>query len=178
MVSINDHSTCSTQMLSIPKGALIGEGFGHWFNDFIATRYVRKHAGVFHPEARLPTAYIAAALMIPGLVAVGQALQFHLSVGVVIFGWGLYVCGVMLASVVVSAYLLECFPQRAADVSALLNFFRSVGGFQVGYYEMQWGVSMGFDKSFGVQSGIVAIALLIIVVLQVFGKKLRGVKSA
>ena len=36
----------------------LGEAFGHWFNDFLANRYVRKHGGVFKPEARLWTNYI------------------------------------------------------------------------------------------------------------------------
>ena len=69
-------------------GALLGEFFGHFFNDYVAKRYVRTHAGVFHPEARLIATYVSAALMIPGLVAVGQALGFHESVGIVIIGWG------------------------------------------------------------------------------------------
>ena len=158
-------------------GALIGEFFGHFFNDWIAKRYVRSHAGIFHPEARLPTTYVAGALMIPGLVAVGQALQFHLSVGIVVIGWGMYVCGVMVASVAISTYLLDAFPQRAAEVSGLINFARSIGGFQVGYYQMQWGTSMGFDKSFGIQAGFVAFASIIIIALQAFGRKLRGTKS-
>ena len=88
----------------------------------------------------------------------------------------MYVCGVMIASVVISAYLMEAYPQRAAEVSGLLNFFRSIGGFQVGYYQMQWGQEMGFDRSFGIQAGIVAAAMVIIIVLQVFGRKLRGVR--
>ena len=114
--------------------------------------------------------------MIPGLVAVGQALQSHLSVGVVVIGWGMYVCGVMMASVAISTYLLDAFPQHAAEISGLINFARSLGGFQIGYYQMQWGASMGFDKSFGIQSAFVAVASVIIIVLQVFGRRLRGTK--
>lgn len=157
-------------------GALIGEIFGHFFNDFIAKRYLRSHAGVFHPEARLPTTYIAGALMIPGLIAVGQALEFHRSVGVVIIGWGMYMCGVLTASVAISTYLLDAFPLRAAEIAGLINFARSIGGFQVAYYEVQWGQKMGFDRSFGVQAGIVAVAYVIIILLQVLGPRLRGSK--
>ena len=155
-------------------GALIGETFGHWFNDFIAKKYVKRHNGVFHPEARLLATYVAAVLMIPGLVAVGQALQFHRSVGVVIVGWGMYICGLMTASVALSAYLLDAFPLWPTEVSGLINFFRSIGGFQVPYYQSQWGATMGYDKSFGIQAALVAFASLIIVpLLQIIESRLR-----
>jgi hypothetical protein len=70
---------------------IIGEIIGHFLNDFVATRYVRRHAGIFKPECRLPVFFLAAFLMIPGLIIVGQALQRHLNVGAVIIGWGMYV---------------------------------------------------------------------------------------
>lgn len=82
----------------------LGEFFGHFFNDFIAKRYVMKHNGVFKPEARLLTNYIAAAFMIPGLIIVGQTLEKHLSYAGIIMGWGMYVFGVMLATVAITAY--------------------------------------------------------------------------
>ena len=66
---------------------IIGETFGHFFNDFLANRYVRSHAGIFKPEARLWTNYIAAFFMIPGLILVGQALEKHLSVAAIVVGW-------------------------------------------------------------------------------------------
>lgn len=67
-------------------GITLGELFGHFFNDWNANRYIRKHGGVFRPEARLWTNYIGSALMLPGLIIVGQALQHHLNVGAIIMG--------------------------------------------------------------------------------------------
>jgi hypothetical protein len=87
-----------------PRSVALGEFFGHFFNDFIAKRYVKKHDGVFKPEARLLTNYIAAAFMIPGLIIVGQTLEKHLSYAGIIMGWGMYVFGVMLATVAITAY--------------------------------------------------------------------------
>ena len=68
-------------------GVIIGEAFGHFFNDLLARRYIRSHSGIFKPEARLWTIYIASLFMIPGLILVGQALQKHLSIGAIIMGW-------------------------------------------------------------------------------------------
>jgi hypothetical protein len=69
----------------------LGELFGHFFNDFLANRYIKKHNGVFKPEARLPANYIAAVLMIPGLIIVGQALKHLLHWSAIVMGWGIYV---------------------------------------------------------------------------------------
>lgn len=65
----------------------LGEAFGHFFNDFIANRYIRRHNGVFKPEARLITNYIASFFMIPGLIIVGQALDKHLNYSAIVMGW-------------------------------------------------------------------------------------------
>jgi hypothetical protein len=102
----------------------LGEFFGHFFNDFVANRYVRKHNGVFKPEARLVTNYVAAAFMIPGLIIVGQTLENHLSYAGIIMGWGMYVFGVMLATVSTTAYLLDSYGSASSEVSGLLNFAR------------------------------------------------------
>jgi hypothetical protein len=103
---------------------LIGETFGHFFNDFIANRYVRKHEGMFKPEARLVTNYVAAAFMIPGLIIVGLTLQKHLSFAGIIMGWGMYVFGVMLATVAITAYALDSYGSASSEVAGLLNFAR------------------------------------------------------
>jgi len=52
----------------------------------LASRYIKKHDGVFRPEARLWTNYVGAFLMVPGLIIVGQALEKHLNVAAVIMG--------------------------------------------------------------------------------------------
>lgn len=102
----------------------LGEAFGHYFNDFIANRYVRKHEGIFKPEARLVTNYVAAAFMIPGLIIVGQTLEKHLSYAGIVVGWGMYVFGVMLATVAITAYALDSYGSASSEVSGLLNFAR------------------------------------------------------
>jgi hypothetical protein len=75
----------------------IGEGFGHIFNDYLLARYVRTHGGTSEPEARLPSNYIAAVFMIPGIVLVGQALSKYLHYVAVVMGWGMFIFGCMVA---------------------------------------------------------------------------------
>lgn len=134
---------------------------------------MRRHGGVFKPEARLVTNYIGAFFMIPGLILAGQALQNHLSVGAIIVGWGIYVFGVMCASVAITAYALDAYPAAAGEVSAFLNFARTIGGFTVGYFQAPWGEASGYGVSFGIQAVVVAVALGILICVNVFGQRMR-----
>jgi hypothetical protein len=153
---------------------ILGELFGHFVNDFLAIRYVRKHAGVFKPEARLPPIYFAAFFVIPGLVLIGQSLQKHLTWVAIVFGWGMYVFGYMIMSVAITAYALDSYPTGSGEVSSLINFARLIGGFSVGYFQLAWGLKSGFNVSFGVQAALVAAAVMIIPVLHVYGPRMRA----
>ena len=113
-------------------GVIIGEFFGHFANDWIAMQYIRKHQGVFMPEARLKPVYLAGVFMVPGLVLIGQTLHYHLHWVGIVFGWGMFVFGAMLASVAITAYAVDAYPTAAGEVSALINLFRLLGGFSVG----------------------------------------------
>lgn len=113
-------------------GVALGEVFGHFFNDFIATRYIRKHNGIFIPEARLSPIYLSAIFMVPGLVLIGQALFHHLHWAAIVLGWGMFVFGYMVATVAVTAYALDSYPTASGEVSALINLARLLGGFSVG----------------------------------------------
>jgi hypothetical protein len=97
---------------------LIGEVFGHFFNDYLARRYIKSHHGVFEPEARLWMIYISIGFMAPALILVGEALKWHLNVTAVMFGWGIFVFGCMTMSVALTAYTLDAYPklrQRLGD---------------------------------------------------------------
>ncbi|KAH6989000.1 major facilitator superfamily domain-containing protein [Ilyonectria sp. MPI-CAGE-AT-0026] len=154
-------------------GIMFGEVFGHYFNDFVARRYVRKHNGVFEPEARLYTIYISSIFMIVGLVLLGQALFHHLSAAAVVMGWGLHSFGIMTASVAVTAYVLDSYPTAPAEVSGWSNFARAIGGFGVGYFQQPWGAKVGYDVSFGTQAAIVAAGVVIVAIVHRYGHILR-----
>lgn len=155
-------------------GVFFGEAFGHWFNDWLAARYVTKHNGVFVPEARLVATYVGGIFMIPGLVLLGQALEKHLNIGAVIMGWGLYAFGLMITSVATIAFILDCYPSASGEVSALINFARVALGFSVGYYQLDWGKKVGYGASFGTQAAIVAAAFGLLLVIQIFGARIRA----
>ncbi len=154
-------------------GIIIGELFGHWFNDFMATRYTVRHHGIFVPEARLWTPYLGIALMIPGLVLFGQTVSLRLHWIGIVFGWGMVQVGIMLISVAIVTYVLDCYPSASGEVSALINLGRVAAGFSVGYFQQAWGVKQGFNVSFGLQAAVVGGSALLLFSIQHFGARIR-----
>lgn len=154
-------------------GVMLGEVFGHYFNDWLARRYVKKHGGVYQPEVRLYMIYIAAVCMAVGLIVLGQALHRGLSPAAVVMGWGLHTFGTMTTSVAVSAYTLDSHPEAPAEVSGWSNFARAIGGFGVGYFQQPWGAKVGFDVSFGTQAAVVGFGTILVALVHRFGPWLR-----
>ncbi len=112
-------------------------------------------------------------LMVPGIVLVGIVLQHHLSWPALACGWAMYVVGIMISAVGITTYLLDCYSTASGEMSALINLARILGGFAVGYFQLDWGLKAGFDVSFGVQGGILGASTIIILVLQIWGPTLR-----
>ncbi|KAL8855086.1 MAG: hypothetical protein Q9221_000283 [Calogaya cf. arnoldii] len=71
--------------------AILGEIAGHWLHDFIATIYMRRHAGTLDPEARLLAIYVATPFMLAGLVLIGFCLEYSYHYMITAVAWGLYV---------------------------------------------------------------------------------------
>ncbi|KAF2665827.1 MFS general substrate transporter [Microthyrium microscopicum] len=155
-------------------GTILAELWGHWFNDFIATRYIKSHNGVFKPEARLFGVYIPWIFGVCGLVLFGQGLQHHLHWVSIAFGWGLNCFSTLGSATAVSAYFLDVMPQHAALTAAWLNAFRTVGGFTVTYFQIKWVANNGPAVTFGCQAAIVAFFVLSIVITQLKGASWRA----
>jgi hypothetical protein len=151
----------------------IGEIFGHFFNDFLARHYIRSHGGKFKPEIRLLSNYVAAIVMIPGVILFGQALGRQLPWPALTIGWGMYLFGAMVASVATTAYALNSYPSSPGEVAGFINFARVLGGFSVGYFQLPWARAVGYEAAFGTQAGIIASAILVLALIHVFGARLR-----
>ncbi|KAL8795388.1 MAG: hypothetical protein Q9195_002129 [Heterodermia aff. obscurata] len=154
--------------------ALLGELIGHWLHDRIATIYIHRNGGILDPEARLIAIYISTPFMLAGLVLIGFCLQNGYHYMVTAVAWGLYVFGIMITTVALNAYNLESYPEASGEVAAWINFARTTGGFVVSYFQVRWAVAMGPRRSFGVQAGVTAAVFFLVVLLHVFGKRLRS----
>jgi hypothetical protein len=153
--------------------ALLGEISGHWLHDFIATSYIKKHAGHFEPEVRLKAMWVSTPFIIAGLVGLGFCLEDGYHYMVTSLFWGLYVFGIMITTVGLNAYNLDSYPEASGEVSSWINFSRTTGGFIISYFQVTWANAQGTKTSFGIQAAICAAAFLLIIGLQIWGKRLR-----
>lgn len=154
-------------------GTVLAEVWGHWFNDFLCSRYIRTHGGKYKPENRLWGVYPAWLLGILGLVILGESLQHQYHWIGMAFGWGMNCFSTLGTTVAISAYLLDVFPQQAALAAAWMNAFRTVGGFSVLWFQAPWVVLSGPAAVFGSQAGVVAFFIISIIATQYFGEKWR-----
>jgi hypothetical protein len=117
----------SLLFLAPMAGVLIGELWGHVFNDFLQNFFLRKNKGMHVPEIRLWGCYPAVVVGVASLVLYGQTLQHSLNWLGIAFGWGMNSFCMLVSTTAISAYVLDVFPQHAALASSWLNFWRVTG---------------------------------------------------
>jgi hypothetical protein len=117
--------------------------------------------------------YISSPLMTLGLILLGCGLQFHWHWFGIAFTWGLFVFAAMTSTVVISAYVLDCFPKETAQTAALLNFTRVLFGFVVPIFQKDWSDAIGAQWSFTSQGLFCLAALGFVMVVQSEGEKWR-----
>ena len=83
------------------------------------------------------------------------------------------VMGIMIATVALDAYLLDAYPEGSGEVGAWITVGRAMGGFMATYIEINWVLKSGPLVALGAQTGITTAASLIILVLGLFGKRIR-----
>ncbi|KAF2454738.1 major facilitator superfamily domain-containing protein [Lineolata rhizophorae] len=155
-------------------GTLLAEFWGHWFNDFLCNRYIRTHGGTYRPESRLWGIYPSWIIGIIGLVVFGETLQHQVSWVGIAFGWAMNCFSTLGCMVVISAYVLDVFPQHAALAAAWMNAMRTVGGFCVVYFQLDWVHHNGPAIAFGCQAAIVAFFIVSIIAVQLKGRQWRA----
>jgi len=171
-------------------GAIVGELWGHWFNDFLQNLYIKRHNGQYNPENRLWAVWPACALGIGAMVLYGQTLQKGLPVIGLSSAWALMTFAQVASTTAISAYALDIFPHHAALSSSWINFWRTtgvfftvpcimnqltraLGGFCVTYFQTQWVAKSGAAVTFGVQGAIIAFGFLFIILTQIMGRQWR-----
>ncbi|KAL8632435.1 hypothetical protein Q9189_001810 [Teloschistes chrysophthalmus] len=154
--------------------AILGEACGIYLHDSVVSLHARRlHNNTFHPEARLLVIYLATPFTVSGLVLIGFCLQYGYHYMLTALAWGLYVFGIMITTVGLTAYNLEAYPEASGETAAWISASRVLGGFIISYFQVRWAEAMGPRGSFGVQAGLSAGVVGLVVVLSVYGGRLR-----
>ena len=83
------------------------------------------------------------------------------------------ISGIMIATVALNAYLLDAYPEGSGEVDAWICVGRTMGGFLATYVEIDWVARDGPLRALGAQTGITAAAGFLMLVLGVWGKRIR-----
>ncbi|KAJ5260783.1 hypothetical protein N7505_009133 [Penicillium chrysogenum] len=138
-------------------GALCGWAFGHFFNGWI----FKRHSSTWRTELRLHGVWFPIGSLASGLLTYGLTMHFGKHwIGIAI-GWIMVNIGMVATIVAISAYALEKYPEKATCVSAILNMWRTCGGFAVGYFQPAWIQRNGLGLVFGIQAAIVCVAVVL-----------------
>ncbi|TAQ88665.1 hypothetical protein B7494_g3034 [Chlorociboria aeruginascens] len=113
--------------------AILGEVIGHWLHDLAGRIFMRRNNGVLEPEARLIVIWLSTPFVVSGLILLGFCLQNGYHYMLTSLAWGLYVFGIMITTVAIASYNLDCYPEGSGEVGAWLNQFRTIGGFIISY---------------------------------------------
>ncbi|RMZ86176.1 hypothetical protein DV737_g233, partial [Chaetothyriales sp. CBS 132003] len=141
-------------------GALLGFVFGYFFNEWIYNGSGGKRKAHWRSEYRLHGVWLPIGSMVFGLLTYGLTLNYGKSwVGLAI-GWVMVNIGLVGSTVAITAFALEKYPNQAAVVSAIINMWRTSGGFAVGYFQPSWITKNGVAAVFATQAAVVAIRCL------------------
>ncbi|KAJ5226038.1 MFS transporter [Penicillium chermesinum] len=154
-------------------GVMIGWFSGHFLHDAVGRYYIKRHAGRLDPEARLIIAYPATMIACISLIVLGFAFEKRWHYMVIAVFTSTQCIGVMIVTTAINAYLLDCYPEGSGEVGAWVAASRNWAGFMATYIQLEWVQSVGAARALGIQAAITVASLFLMMVLQVYGKRLR-----
>ena len=79
----------------------------------------------------------------------------------------------------ITAFALEKYPNQAAVVSAIINMWRTCGGFSVGYFQPSWIAKDGVAAVFATQAAVLVVCVILLIGSAIWlGRRAAGVKTA
>ncbi|KAJ7229561.1 major facilitator superfamily domain-containing protein [Mycena haematopus] len=156
---------------------ILGEMVGRYGNDMIAAVGIRRNKGVFEAEIRLWMCYVSLPLYLTGFLLLGHGVETR-NIPATILGWVIGQIAIMLNTTAIYAYLQDSFPGHQGEVSALFNFFRTMSGFAVIYFQAPWLEANGGFQVFGCEAAVVVLLFILIVpLMQWKGAAMRAMYS-
>ncbi|GIJ97931.1 hypothetical protein Aspvir_000037 [Aspergillus viridinutans] len=138
-------------------GVIVGGLIGHYLHD----------------AARLIIVYPATILCCVSLIVLGFAFERHWHYMVIAVFAAMQCSSMMIITTAINAYLLDCYPEGSGEVGAWVTASRNWGGFVATYIQIDWFSGMGPARALGIQAAITFGSLFFMVVLQLFGQRLR-----
>ncbi|KUL86910.1 hypothetical protein ZTR_05357 [Talaromyces verruculosus] len=149
---------------------------GH-LSDKLMSHLARKNGGIRVPEMRLWLGYPAAVVSSVGLVLWGVSVDkdWHWMVGQVAFF--LYTLGLQTGNTVLSAYIVDNYPEHANEVITFYTVIINLSAFINPWFIYYWVEASGYTWTFAAQCIICSFGLIpLYILLQIYGVRLRSTR--
>lgn len=153
-------------------GCMIGEATTGWISDIIINAYAKRHNGYRKPEARLFLIPLCTLLCI-GTATYGFCIQHHKHWIESAICMGVAGLGCQVGATVVYTYCTDSYKPQSGEIGAVINLFKSIYAFNIGFYALPLMADIGFDRGFGLLAALNFVALLPLVFLIYKGKSIR-----
>jgi hypothetical protein len=154
-------------------GCLIGESCTGWISDWLITRYAKRHDGYYKAEVRLWLAplglFLPIGLIIHGVCVENKQPWISLAVAELVTS-----IGVQAGTTLTYSYCSDCYKPQAAEVSTMINLFRFVFAFTIGFYALPFGDRVGFGGAWGTLAAANFLTWLPLLFLIWKGEYIRG----
>ncbi|KAK0318312.1 hypothetical protein LTR82_010700 [Friedmanniomyces endolithicus] len=153
-------------------GCVIGEATAGWVSDAILNAYAKRHNGYRKPEVRLYLIPLTTLLAV-GTATYGYCIQtrkhwIDASVCMAISG-----LGTQVGTTMVYTYATDSYKPQSGEIGAVVNLFKSIFAFNIGFYALPFGMKAGFDAAFSTLAAINLVLLLPLVLLVWKGEEIR-----
>ncbi|PYI12469.1 MFS general substrate transporter [Aspergillus sclerotiicarbonarius CBS 121057] len=126
-------------------GVGLGEIFGGPLCDMLA-KYSIRRGQEWKPERLLHLVWTGLVTISAGLLLYGLELEYGNSWASALTGIGLFTFGQELLVTVLLTYMTDCYPEDAAEVAIVFQFFFAIQTFHVPFYLPQWLQAPGGPK--------------------------------
>ncbi|ETI25997.1 hypothetical protein G647_02774 [Cladophialophora carrionii CBS 160.54] len=161
-------------LMGIPQtvGCMVGEATAGWVSDMIINAYAKRHDGYRKPEVRLALLPGCVAL-VAGLIAYGVCVDEHMPWPSLAITMGVASFGLQVGATMIYTYATDCYKPQAPEVGVVINLYKSIFAFTIGFYAVPFGTRHGYNVSFGVTAAINGATLLPLVWLYFCGEQVR-----
>ena len=154
-------------------GCLIGELCTGWISDKMINRYAARHNGYRKPEVRLYLAVLALFLPI-GVIIYGVCVDHRTPWAALAIAMAVASIGVQVGTTLTYSYVTDCYKPQAAEVSTIINLFRQIFAFTIGFYALPFGEGVSFGAAWGTFASINFLTWLGLLFLIWKGEQIRN----
>ena len=114
------------------------------------------------------------AIMMPaGCLLFGFGAGQHLSWAILFVGQGMVAVGLGAVAILVVTYTVDSYGLVAEESLVLVNGLKNVVAFGFAYDAINWIEQIGYEKMFGIMSGLTVFVLALAIPLYFFGARIR-----